>query len=79
MARKNRLSDRITMPAQQSDAELNPHAEPAPAQRERVAARAYELYLERGARHGRETEDWLTAERELSSSPDRRNGRPDEE
>ena len=36
--------------------------------RERIAARAYELYLKRGGAHGRETEDWLEAERELSGS-----------
>jgi Protein of unknown function (DUF2934) len=34
--------------------------------RERIAARAYELYLQRGGAHGRETEDWLEAEREIS-------------
>ena len=33
---------------------------------ERIAARAYELYLQRGGGHGRETEDWLEAEREIS-------------
>jgi len=36
--------------------------------RERIAARAYELYLQRGGAHGRETEDWLEAEREVSGS-----------
>jgi HSP20 family molecular chaperone IbpA len=30
-----------------------------------VAKRAYELFLERGARRGGELDDWLTAEREL--------------
>ncbi|HWK08888.1 MAG TPA: DUF2934 domain-containing protein [Vicinamibacterales bacterium] len=30
-----------------------------------VAARAYELYLERGATDGHDTEDWLQAESEL--------------
>ena len=34
--------------------------------RDRIAARAYELYLQRGGAHGRETEDWLEAEREVS-------------
>jgi|AAFX01.1.fsa_nt_gi hypothetical protein len=33
--------------------------------RERVARRAYELYLARGGAHGRAMDDWLTAEREL--------------
>ena len=30
-----------------------------------IAARAYQLFLERGCEHGRELEDWLAAEREL--------------
>lgn len=33
--------------------------------RERVAQRAYELYLSRGGSHGSDWEDWLAAEREL--------------
>jgi Protein of unknown function (DUF2934) len=34
--------------------------------RERVASRAYELYVARGGRDGQDVDDWLTAERELS-------------
>ena len=33
--------------------------------RERVALRAYELYLERGGGDGLAMDDWLAAEREL--------------
>jgi len=33
--------------------------------RDRIAERAYELYLERGSRHGQDWEDWLIAEREV--------------
>jgi Protein of unknown function (DUF2934) len=33
--------------------------------RERLASRAYELYLERGGSDGMDMEDWLEAEREL--------------
>jgi hypothetical protein len=33
--------------------------------RDRVAMRAYELYLERGGSDGRALDDWLSAEREL--------------
>ena len=33
--------------------------------RERLAARAYELYLARGGGDGQAVEDWLAAEREL--------------
>jgi hypothetical protein len=30
-----------------------------------IARRAYELYQRRGGGHGRDVEDWLTAEQEL--------------
>jgi Protein of unknown function (DUF2934) len=30
-----------------------------------IAVRAYELFLRRGAQHGQDWDDWLTAEREL--------------
>jgi hypothetical protein len=36
--------------------------------RERIASRAYELYVARGSRHGRALEDWLEAEQELLQS-----------
>jgi len=36
---------------------------------EQVRLRAYEIYLERGERPGRELDDWLQAERELESEP----------
>lgn len=36
--------------------------------RERVAQRAYEKYLERGAEDGRAEEDWFSAEQELSDA-----------
>jgi Protein of unknown function (DUF2934) len=35
-----------------------------PAETE-IAARAYQLFLQRGGQHGHDWEDWLTAEREL--------------
>ena len=34
-------------------------------QRERIAKRAFELYLERGCREGCDVEDWVDAEREI--------------
>ena len=34
-----------------------------------VAQRAYELFMARGGLHGHDLEDWLTAERELTSPP----------
>jgi NADPH:quinone reductase-like Zn-dependent oxidoreductase len=36
-----------------------------------IRTRAYELYLARGAEHGRELEDWLQAERELTAEKPR--------
>jgi hypothetical protein len=41
--------------------------------RERIAARAYELYQQRGGGHGRDTDDWLEAEREVGTRTDRPN------
>ena len=37
---------------------------------DRVAMRAYELYLARGASDGRDFDDWLAAERELAGPHD---------
>jgi hypothetical protein len=39
--------------------------------RERIARRAYELYLQRGGAEGEAVEDWLAAERELLRSRDK--------
>jgi hypothetical protein len=39
----------------------------AAPERDRIAMRAYELYLERGRGEGRELDDWLRAEQEVSS------------
>jgi hypothetical protein len=36
--------------------------------RDRVAMRAYELYLARGGTDGADFDDWLAAERELAAS-----------
>ncbi len=36
------------------------------ADREWIAERAYQLYMERGASDGRDLDDWLEAERELA-------------
>jgi Protein of unknown function (DUF2934) len=35
---------------------------------DRIAQRAYELYLARGGRDGGDFDDWLAAERELAAS-----------
>ena len=36
---------------------------------EEIARRAHELHVQRGGEHGRDVEDWLRAERELSDEP----------
>ena len=36
-----------------------------------IARRAYELFLQRGGEHGRDRDDWLSAERELLAAPTR--------
>jgi hypothetical protein len=38
--------------------------------RDRVATRAYELYMARGGSDGSDLEDWLTAERECCPQAD---------
>lgn len=38
---------------------------------ERIALRAYEIYLERGGNHGQDLEDWLEAERQMSERAER--------
>ena len=55
-------------PSSDATSAPDPAASPAPDPRERIAARAYERYLQRGGGHGRETEDWLEAEREISGA-----------
>jgi hypothetical protein len=40
---------------------------PDSTREEEIRARAYEIYLQRGGQPGDEVEDWLQAERELSS------------
>ncbi len=36
---------------------------------EEIARRAHELYLQRGGDHGKDVEDWVRAEKELSEEP----------
>ena len=43
-----------------------------PVRADQIAERAYELYLDRGAQHGADLDDWLQAERELGSSASER-------
>jgi len=54
-------SDQPLAPESGADISSNGHAD-------RIAERAYELYLARGGEHGNDWEDWLTAEREITGS-----------
>jgi hypothetical protein len=44
------------------------------AREQEIRRRAYEIYLERGARPGHEMEDWLQAERELTTNQSKLTG-----
>ena len=37
--------------------------------RDGIARRAYEIYVQRGGEHGKDVEDWVRAEKELSDEP----------
>jgi hypothetical protein len=45
----------------------NPEDRKKEPSHEAIAKRAFELYLARGASHGRDLADWLEAERELGA------------
>jgi hypothetical protein len=50
-----------------SEAEAHLSSHVSHYDRERVAARAYELYMQRGGAGGSDVDDWLAAEREFSN------------
>ena len=54
-----------TSPEVRRQALLHSHEEVRRLNQGRIAARAYELYEERGRQEGRAVEDWLNAERQL--------------
>lgn len=64
---KTRRNENENRPAE-SAPRLGDDTRAAERERERVAQRAYELYLERGGGDGRAMDDWLSAERELIGS-----------
>ena len=43
---------------------------------EEIACRAHELYVRRGSEDGKDVEDWLRAEKELSDQPSGEAARP---
>ena len=48
-----------------SSTNSNDEARPVETRLERIARRAREIYETRGGAHGRDLDDWLTAEREI--------------
>jgi hypothetical protein len=64
-----KATQRKTVKAKNTSAplEIKLAAKPAAPSVEATAKRAYELYLARGGEHGRDAEDWLRAEAELST------------
>lgn len=57
-------SERSTVKSQPST--VHSSSSTGPYDRDRVAMRAYELYMARGGGDGADMEDWLIAEREFS-------------
>lgn len=53
------------MSAATPDAETNGAG---PLHYQKIRIRAYEIYLERGEQHGRDLDDWLQAEHELTTN-----------
>jgi hypothetical protein len=66
----------MAKPRKRQDAATPQEPTPAPTNghRDRVAARAYELYLARGGTDGADMDDWLNAEREVATGEE-----PDEQ
>ena len=60
----NTQTDTAAVPASPSPAPSN--GDTGSINRDRIASRAYELYVARGGGGGRDVDDWLTAERELT-------------
>jgi hypothetical protein len=67
MASKAKLI-RSTEPAQPETAVERREEFPQSTRVQEIRNRAYEIHLQRGGQPGYELEDWLQAERELSSS-----------
>jgi hypothetical protein len=65
MARRKKITETIAETRQASAPPGAPESPAGSVDRERIASRAYELYVARGGGHGRDMEDWLEAEAEL--------------
>lgn len=59
-----------TQPTQQQTSAIPTQVAAKPTNRtshEQIAKRAFELFLARGGQHGRHVDDWVQAERELTT------------
>ncbi len=65
MSLKSRISSESRQPPTEGGKEERSVV--PPAREEEIKRRAYEIYLERGEEPGRDLEDWLQAEGELTS------------
>jgi DUF2934 family protein len=66
MATRTSKTSTVRAKAEKTTAPKISRAKKAPAYHE-IARRAFELFCAGGYQHGRDVEDWLTAERELAS------------
>ena len=66
MAKRKKITDNQANDVAAPDRRALAGDTPRQLDRERIASRAYELYVARGATDGQDLEDWLRAERELS-------------
>ena len=62
MARQSNQRNRQGAPMDSSETTNRKSARPL---EDRIRERAYERYQERGGEHGRDTDDWFEAEREM--------------
>jgi len=75
MAKARKTSPESQQPSETGISGAAPSAVADPdIYRDRVAMRAYELYLARGGTDGADFDDWLAAEREIAGH----NGTPDD-
>ncbi len=68
-SKKSKVEDLSAVSTDKSTGASPEIAGEAPFDSERVAQRAYELYLSRGGGDGQDLEDWLIAEREMRHQP----------
>ena len=71
MAKQQRRKPETTNPAEVGAPQSAGDTTAATLDRDRVAQRAYEIYLARGCQEGQDLDDWLCAERELTGGQER--------